>query len=147
MAIHLPECVQHFPPGGTTSSHNVIKDYPPYKLAYAFAHMHSHACAHTHTHTHTHLMKMLASCPHAHKETAPNSSERRGGEAIDASFIHHDRGRMQSCGALQFSAGRKKKLIGKKKKREGTEQIEPFHHTLTSFTSAGIAKSFLLPHK
>lgn len=37
---------------------------------------------------------------------------------------------------------RKKKL---QKKREGTQQIEPFHHTLTSFTSAGIAKSF--PHK
>lgn len=33
------------------------------------------------------------------------------------------------------------------KKREGTEQIEPFHHTPTSLTSAGIAKSSLLLHK
>lgn len=46
-----------------------------------------------------------------------------------------------------LSAGRKKTDGQKKKKREGTEQIEPFHHTLTSFTSAGIAKPFLLPHK
>lgn len=42
---------------GTTSSHNAIKDYPHYKLAYAFPHMHSHVCvqpcAHTHNHTHT----------------------------------------------------------------------------------------------
>lgn len=64
----------------------------------------------------------------------------------------------KACGGLQFlcreegrkggrEEGREEKERKKKlqKKREGTQQIEPFHHTLTSFTSAGIAKSF--PHK
>lgn len=58
--------------------------------------------------------------------------------ATAACFIHHDRGRTQSRGGLQFSAG----WGGKK---AWWEQIEPFQHsTLTSFTSAGIAKSFFL---
>lgn len=54
MAIHLPECVQHFPPVGhplliMQSKIIPLKSFP----------MHLHTC------THTHLMKMLASCPHA----------------------------------------------------------------------------------
>lgn len=112
MTIHLPECVQYFLLKGTTSLHNA-KIIFLISFSGHFAHMHSHA--HTHKHTYSiHLMKMLVSCPHAHKETAPNTRERQGGEATHASsFIMTE----AECKAVEHYISlqeEKKKKIGKK---------------------------------
>lgn len=100
---------------GPTSSHNAIKHYFPHKLSYAFC-THAQPCACTHTHIWTHLMKMLASRPHAHKETAPNTREKQGGEATHASsFIMTE----AECKAVEHysSLQEEKELIGKKRGR------------------------------
>ena len=135
MAIHLPECVQHFPPGGTTSPHNAINDYPP---PHTHTHtpmslpMHLHArtasCTQTHTHTHTWWRRSHHVPPCAQGDCTETSG--RGCKEVKRlmppSFIMTEAECRKARGGLQFlcRGGRKGGRKGREERKGGKGEKE-----------------------
>lgn len=111
--------------------------------------MHMHTCTPMHVHPYSHAQALneddsiTSPCTQGDCTEQQQEARRWSDWCLLHSSWQRQNAKLRRATVL---CRKKKKLIGKKK-REGTEQIEPFHHTLTSFTSAGIAKSFLFPNK
>lgn len=95
MATHLPDCVQHYPPPSKNDLSNAIKVNPFYEIAFVLLL----------------FFKISAGVQEQKDWDVCIQAALRGKGATAACFIHHDRGRTQSRGVLQFSAGWGKKTL------------------------------------